>query len=470
MIILLSFIQHFLQLTLVVLNYLLKTMSLLWRKYFFVWFLNFMYFVAQKSFSSASVHERNLYNDLFKSYTPLERPVNNNDEKVVVNFTPSVMQLSELDVQQQVLVMSMWLTFGWNDANLLWNQSEYGNISSIKVPPNKIWIPDILMYNNADDGFNENNQGIKLIVQNDGNCSYILPGLFKSTCKIDTTWFPFDEQKCNMKFGSWVYDGSELDLQVEHEEGDMSSLIENEEWQIISFKSRRNEMYYFCCPEPYVDVTFTLHIKRKSSRYYCNTILPSSIVAFCGLFVFFIPPESGSKLTFGVTILAMLYICQNNFAEFRTSSTVPLIQTYLSCLISMILMSLVASIFVLNIHYSTSTMPKWIRSLFIDILPRLLLMKKYRKGIGKSNNVQADIVLKEVFKNPEDIGCGSTVPENESPILFELQNIREMFRQDKSVDEMRNDWKFVAKVWNRMFFVVFQIFFIVVIIKMWMLQ
>ena len=25
--------------------------------------------------------------------------------------------------------------------------------------------------------------------------------------KIDITWFPFDDQNCDMKFGSWTYDG-----------------------------------------------------------------------------------------------------------------------------------------------------------------------------------------------------------------------------------------------------------------------
>ena len=31
--------------------------------------------------------------------------------------------------------------------------------------------------------------------------------LFKSTCKIDITWFPFDDQQCDLKFGSWTYSG-----------------------------------------------------------------------------------------------------------------------------------------------------------------------------------------------------------------------------------------------------------------------
>lgn len=39
---------------------------------------------------------------------------------------------------------------------------------------------------------------------------YVPPGIFKSTCKIDITWFPFDDQRCEMKFGSWTYDGFQV--------------------------------------------------------------------------------------------------------------------------------------------------------------------------------------------------------------------------------------------------------------------
>ena len=46
-----------------------------------------------------------------------------------------------------------------------------------------------------------------VVVSSDGSCSYIPPGIFKSTCKIDITWFPFDDQECDMKFGSWTYNG-----------------------------------------------------------------------------------------------------------------------------------------------------------------------------------------------------------------------------------------------------------------------
>jgi nicotinic acetylcholine receptor len=36
------------------------------------------------------------------------------------------------------------------------------------------------------------------------------PAIYKSSCKINVEWFPFDEQSCDMKFGSWTYDGYQV--------------------------------------------------------------------------------------------------------------------------------------------------------------------------------------------------------------------------------------------------------------------
>lgn len=32
------------------------------------------------------------------------------------------------------------------------------------------------------------------------------------TFQIDVTWFPYDSQKCEMKFGTWTYTGRYVDL------------------------------------------------------------------------------------------------------------------------------------------------------------------------------------------------------------------------------------------------------------------
>ena len=58
----------------------------------------------------------------------------------------------------------------------------------------------------ADEKFDGTYQ-TNVVVSNEGSCLYVPPGIFKSTCKIDITWFPFDDQLCDLKFGSWTYSG-----------------------------------------------------------------------------------------------------------------------------------------------------------------------------------------------------------------------------------------------------------------------
>lgn len=63
----------------------------------------------------------------------------------------------------------------------------------------------------ADEGF-DGTFHTNVVVKHNGSCLYVPPGIFKSTCKMDITWFPFDDQHCEMKFGSWTYDGNQVRL------------------------------------------------------------------------------------------------------------------------------------------------------------------------------------------------------------------------------------------------------------------
>ena len=70
------------------------------------------------------------------------------------------------------------------------------------------------------------------MVTSSGLCTYIPPGIFKSSCPIDITWFPFDDQNCEMKFGSWTYNGFKVIL--------LSHYYFNFKTQIKQFKTKTN--------------------------------------------------------------------------------------------------------------------------------------------------------------------------------------------------------------------------------------
>lgn len=56
-------------------------------------------------------------------------------------------------------------------------------------------------------------------------------GIFISTCNVDVRWFPFDIQRCELKFGSWTFDGWLLDIQMK--EADVSGYMPNGEWDLV---------------------------------------------------------------------------------------------------------------------------------------------------------------------------------------------------------------------------------------------
>ncbi|GFY72025.1 neuronal acetylcholine receptor subunit alpha-7 [Trichonephila inaurata madagascariensis] len=222
--------------------------------------------------------------------------------------------------------------YEWVDVNLRWNASEYGGVKDLRIPPWRIWKPDVLMYNSADEKF-DGTYHTNVVVRNNGSCTYIPPGIFKSTCKIDITWFPFDDQKCEMKFGSWTYDGYQLDLRLSSEDGgDLSTYISNGEWDLIALPGQRNVLVYACCPEPYVDITFYIHIRRRTLYYGFNLIIPCVLISSMALLGFALPPDSGEKLTLGVTVLLSLTVYLLMVAKIipPTSDAVSLIGSFIS--------------------------------------------------------------------------------------------------------------------------------------------
>lgn len=52
----------------------------------------------------------------------------------------------------------------------------------------------------------------KALLKYDGTITWVPPAIFKSSCPMDITYFPFDYQNCSMKFGSWTYDKAKIDL------------------------------------------------------------------------------------------------------------------------------------------------------------------------------------------------------------------------------------------------------------------
>ncbi|CAB0028078.1 unnamed protein product [Trichogramma brassicae] len=255
---------------------------------------------------SGGIHEKKLLNDLLDSYNVLERPVQNESEPLRLSFGLTLMQI--IDVE-------------WNDVNMVWDPSKYGNVRDLRIPPHRLWKPDVLMYN------------------------------------------------------SWIFN-FRMNLG-----GDISSFITNGEWDLLGVPGKRNEIYYNCCPEPYIDITFVVIIRRRTLYYFFNLIVPCVLIASMAVLGFTLPPDSGEKLSLGVTILLSLTVFLNMVAETMpaTSDAVPLLGTYFNCIMFMVASSVVSTILILNYHHrnsDTHEMSDWVRVVFLDWLPCILRMSR----------------------------------------------------------------------------------------------
>jgi len=218
------------------------------------------------------------YDKMALPYSTVIRENRTERGAVEVKFGTTLQSIQEVNMKEGTIRTVVWLNLEWTDKALAWNQSQFSNIYSIRVNPDEIWTPDIEAYNV--DTMRYLSRSNQAVVSSDGSVLWVPPYMLTTTCKMDMTWFPFDDQHCDIKFGSWTRNGWEIDLKLAHEDGmDISGFVRNEEFDLLTAPGERHELTWDCCPEPYLDITYSLHIRRRSFSIYTTRNLPSSFLA-----------------------------------------------------------------------------------------------------------------------------------------------------------------------------------------------
>ncbi|XP_068585125.1 neuronal acetylcholine receptor subunit alpha-3-like isoform X1 [Cebidichthys violaceus] len=334
--------------------------------------------MARDCFSSKA--EDRLFRKLFRRYNQFIRPVENVSDPVTVEFEVSISQLVKVDEVNQIMETNLWLRHIWNDYKLRWMPAEFDGIEFIRVPSNKIWRPDIVLYNNAVGDFLVEDK-TKALLKFDGTITWVPPAIFKSSCPMDITYFPFDYQNCSMKFGSWTYDKAKIDLVLIGSKVNLKDFWESGEWEIIDAPGYKHDIKYNCCEEIYPDITYSFYIRRLPLFYTINLIIPCLLISFLTVLVFYLPSDCGEKVTLCISVLLSLTVFLLVITETipSTSLVIPLIGEYLLFTMIFVTLSIVITVFVLNVHYRTPmthTMPDWVRSVFLRVLPKIMLMRR----------------------------------------------------------------------------------------------
>uniref|UniRef100_A0A8C1RNY4 Cholinergic receptor, nicotinic, gamma n=1 Tax=Cyprinus carpio TaxID=7962 RepID=A0A8C1RNY4_CYPCA len=177
----------------------------------------------------------------------------------------------------------------------------------------------------------------------------------------------------------------EDNVTMEWIEIDPEAFTENGEW-IIKHRPAKKVVNKRYSPDEleYQEIIFFLIIQRKPLFYIINIIVPCVLFSSLGLLVYFLPAKAGGqKCTMTIAILlgqtVFLFLIAKKVPE--TSQAVPLIGKYLMFVMSVTTITVMNCVVVLNVSLrtpNTHPMSNNIRKVFLNILPCLLRMTMQR--------------------------------------------------------------------------------------------
>ncbi|XP_077997844.1 neuronal acetylcholine receptor subunit alpha-9-like [Glandiceps talaboti] len=419
-----------------------------------------------------------LLETLLVNYSSIIRPVRNVSTITEVNMQLYLSQIIDMDERVQTLKINTWLTFNWTDEYLIWSLEEYHAVTNLKLPSHLIWLPDIVLYENAADEYRNFMKDRLAVVYNTGTVMWAAPVIFQSQCQIDVTYFPFDEQDCKLKFGPWQYDGTEV---VISGNGDISVFTSDGEWDMEYMTKESNVQHYPDAPGiPYTDVTYTIHLRRRPIFYFFNLITPCVLLASVTMLTFFLPAEAGEKITLGITVLLSLTVFLLLLAEaMPPSSEVPLIGQYYAMTMVMVTLSLSMSVTVLHLHFNggeMSPVPDWMRKFILKFIARVLRIKLEKIRPVTNSELPCKCTIHEAVESLEVLQADSrklqtngSFRENTKEtkksnfhdthaifhLLVEFKKVSAFYEEKDREKCVRKEWKQVSMVMDRLFLILY---------------
>ena len=246
-------------------------------------------------------------------------------------------------------------------------------------------------------------------VKFDGSVQWLCPLVIKTECNLDVGDYPFDQQSCPLRVGLWTYDGNRVNLTYVSKTGDLKTYFEHGEFRLKSMIATRKETFYSCCPNvPYPYIDYVIELQRKTLFFIFNLIWPAVLIGMLSFITFFLPPECGERIGLGITNLlslnVFLLMVSNNVPA--TSDSIPWMSRFLTVIIVMCALSLVASCFSVKLlSYSNckvENLPWFVKTLTNAYLMKIMFIHR-RVFVDRqcASEFEEEIALKRFKYLPE---------------------------------------------------------------------
>uniref|UniRef100_A0A673VI67 Acetylcholine receptor subunit alpha n=1 Tax=Suricata suricatta TaxID=37032 RepID=A0A673VI67_SURSU len=282
------------------------------------------------------------------------------------------------------------------------------------------------------------------------------------------------KQNCSMKLGTWTYDGSVVVINPESDQPDLSNFMESGEWVIKEARGWKHNVTYACClTTPYLDITYHFVMQRLPLYFIVNVIIPCLLFSFLTGLVFYLPTDSGEKMTLSISVLLSLTVFLLVIVELipSTSSAVPLIGKYMLFTMVFVIVSIIITVIVINTHHrspSTHVMPDWVRKVFIDTIPNIMFFSTMKRPSREKQDKKIfteDIDISDISGKPGPPPMGFHSPLIKHPevksAIEGIKYIAETMKSDQESNNAAEEWKYVAMVMDHILLGVFMLICII---------
>ncbi|KAH9514892.1 hypothetical protein Btru_021278 [Bulinus truncatus] len=260
----------------------------------------------------------------------------------------SVKVLMGEDVEQSFTSYN-YVEMSWIDTDLRWDPEDYGGLRNASLPYDDMWHPEIILTNSADKDF----AMLKpvhnhLLVNSDGLVALRTQAFLKSTCSLDLTFYPFDIQECEFRLTPFFED-CHLEIMEVYMKAISDPFLLQGEWTIVSREISKSVYVddYFYLP----GIKAKVRLRRNPVFYVMSILGPLVVTSAMTSFVFCIPPDSGDRVAFLVTIFVSNALFLNFIAETMpksfTLSNLPRLAIFLIGVILESFLALLATLYVL---------------------------------------------------------------------------------------------------------------------------
>ncbi|XP_045174263.2 neuronal acetylcholine receptor subunit alpha-6-like [Mercenaria mercenaria] len=224
-----------------------------------------------------------------------------------------LVNIKEFDeVSEQIsVVIILYLT--WMDSRLTWDPLEFNGTKNVNIPVTMIWKPNLILTSPVGKVIPVGGDQDWVVVRclYDGRILWNPADTTTSSCNIDVSYFPFDEQTCTLTFIPWGYQTHEILLTGVEDKVRQTFYSENGGWILADSRVISGDVLdgYFS------QYTVTFHLKRRSVFFLVNAVVPVILISFLNVLVFFLPVESGERVSYAITVFLALAVFMTIVSE-----------------------------------------------------------------------------------------------------------------------------------------------------------